>query len=388
MNISELLFALIRNELKGEELSSDVLSSLNDENLRNLYSLSDFHNCAHLLFNPISKSGVVSKDNEHYKKFQKKQMLALFQVSQIEHEIERIEDCLKKHEISYILLKGSVLRNLYPESWMRTSCDIDILVHEEDLDNAAQFLKDELNYIRKGYPEFHDISLYSENGIQLELHFNIKEDIESLDALLEKVWDYAKKETDSSEYTLENEYLLFHIVSHTAYHFVSGGCGIRPFIDLWFIHNYMEINNDRFYELLKQCSLVTFYENSMNLSDVWMNNREHTDITRRMEKYIFSGGTYGTKLNSISLRTSKKKSKFSYMLSRAFPPFSSLKIRYPVLKKMPFLAPFYWIIRLFGSVFGKKNNKTAYEIKTAMNIDEERNNEILDLINTLELKDG
>ena len=38
---------------------------------------------------------------------------------------------IKKVQIPFLPLKGSVIRQYYPEPWMRTSCDIDILVDFE-----------------------------------------------------------------------------------------------------------------------------------------------------------------------------------------------------------------------------------------------------------------
>lgn len=70
----------------------------------------------------------------------------------INHEYNRICDALESVEISFLPLKGSVLRQYYPEPWMRTSCDIDILVHENDLEKTTEYLVRDLGYIydRKG----------------------------------------------------------------------------------------------------------------------------------------------------------------------------------------------------------------------------------------------
>ena len=385
MNISETLFALIRNELLGEQLSSDVISSLDGKMLEDLYSLSRFHDCAHLLYNPIVKSGVFSTDDSTIKKFQKKQMLALYQVSQIEFETERICELLNAEQIPYILLKGAKIRKYYPEPWMRTSCDIDILVHKEDTQKALSAITQKLHYSQKGEPDFHDVSLYSENGIQLELHFSILENSPVLDVLLDKVWDYAVKKEDSFEYELTGEYFVFYFLSHMAYHFMSGGCGIRPFIDLWYIKKNIDFDSSKLYSLLEQCSLKDFYENALYLSDVWMECKPYNETTERMENFVFNGGSYGTRENLISLRSSKKKNKLSYVFSRLFPSYSVLKIRYPSLDGKHYLICFYWVKRFFDNLLNKKEN-AVYELKTTINIDEEKNSEMIDLMKTLNLK--
>ena len=39
-----------------------------------------------------------------------------------------------------------------------------------------------------------------------------------------------------------------------------------------------------------------------------------------------------------------------------FPSFSGMKTLYPILKKLPFLLPFCWVIRWFKVLFTKNKN--------------------------------
>ena len=55
-----------------------------------------------------------------------------------EAELEHIRAVLEREGIAYVPLKGAVMRALYAEPWMRTSCDIDVLVHETDLERAVE----------------------------------------------------------------------------------------------------------------------------------------------------------------------------------------------------------------------------------------------------------
>lgn len=70
----------------------------------------------------------------------------MYRYKTINCELEQIGKTLEKANIPFILLKGSVIRKYYPESWMRTSCDIDILVNELDLNSAIRLLCDSLRY--------------------------------------------------------------------------------------------------------------------------------------------------------------------------------------------------------------------------------------------------
>ncbi len=50
--------------------------------------------------------------------------------------LNKISAALDEVQIQHIPLKGAVLRYLYPAPEMRTSVDIDVLVHEEDLERV------------------------------------------------------------------------------------------------------------------------------------------------------------------------------------------------------------------------------------------------------------
>ena len=62
-----------------------------------------------------------------------------------------------------------------------------------------------------------------------------------------------------------------------------------------------------------------------------------------------------------------------------------MKIRYPILEKHRLLLPVYYLRRFIDLITGKKNDKAIFELKTTINIDEEKNSEMTDLINTLGL---
>ena len=75
-----------------------------------------------------------------------------------------------------------------------------------------------------------------------------------------------------------------------------------------------------------------------------------------MEKYVLDGGVFGTGKTKIISAQQKRGGKWQYFLSKLFVPYGSLKYLYPVLKKYPFLFPFYQVHRWFSFLFGKRKN--------------------------------
>lgn len=378
-NEIRLLFALVSNALFEKEIcKSDRQSIL--QSLPEIYLIAKQHDVANIACFALSRAGLLPKDNPAEKKFSKQMMLSVFRYESLQYEIGRIYECFEKAGIAFVPLKGAVIRKRYPEPWMRTSCDIDILVHEAELERAQRTLCESLGYTVKGERDFHDVSLFSEGGVHLELHFNIKENMDNIDRLLEKVWDYTfPVSEDSKEMEMTGEFLIFHCVSHMAYHFVRGGCGIRPFVDLRLLTGGVQYDEEKLREMLSSCGIERFYDSVLLLSKVWFDGQEHNETTLEMEKYIVSGGAYGSTENTVSVEQTKTVSKTAYFIKRIFMPYKQLVVKYPELEKHPYLAPVYQVRRWGRIIFkgGMKRTRDQFEAGKRISSDKVERTKIL-----------
>lgn len=178
--------------------------------------------------------------------------------------LNRLSATLNDAHIPYIPLKGSVLRNRYPSLELRTSCDIDVLMKEGDLEEAVAVIEFATDFKTHKH-NYHDISMVSPT-VHLELHFSILEHMENIDKLLSQVWKYAEQES-GYRYKLTPEFQIFHIIAHMSYHMVHGGVGIRPFLDLWLLRNKTEYNEGTLQQMCSDCGILTFYEKCCDLVD-------------------------------------------------------------------------------------------------------------------------
>ena len=121
-------------------------------------------------------------------------MLAVYRLEKLNYELTKLCGALEQAEIPFIPLKCSVLRQYYPEPWMRTSCDIDVLVHEENLKRTISYLTEHLGYSYESQSS-HDVSLFSKNRNHIELHYDILGDnvIDSVETVLKTIWDVVEK---------------------------------------------------------------------------------------------------------------------------------------------------------------------------------------------------
>lgn len=372
MNVSEIMLELVRSIVFESGIEKKKLQgikeSINGEMLEALYKLSKAHDIDNLVGAALQKYALIApNDSEISSKLCKSKLVAAFRCDKIERETTLILDTLEKAEFDHIPLKGAVIRKLYPEEWMRTSCDIDVLVRKEDLDAAIECLKSKLGYTAEDLKSGHDISLYSKNNIHIELHFTLEEKIEKVNGVLSSVWDNVYLvEGKSHRYRLTNEFLLFHVISHAAKHFVYGGCGVRCFIDMMLIKNQLQLDSIYFDDLINRSGLSSFAMVCDRLCKLWFEKAKVTDKSNKdfiyvVEEYVLCGGVYGSKSNRIKL--TRKNTKKSYALSRIFMPYYLLKERYPILVDHKYLFPIFQVVRWFSLLDGKRFKRIRKEVQ-------------------------
>lgn len=372
---------LIASEVCGKTIDkSRYLFS--DEELVRLYQLSKFHDLAHLVGDALIKNDLIAND-EMKAKFQKQNILAVYRYEKINYELNRLREVLNEAGIPFIPLKGSVIRQYYPEPWMRTSCDIDILVHEEQVDAAAQRIVEALGYTyeKKNY---HDISIISEGGVHLELHHSIKENSENIDILLADCWEYAIAE-HRYEYRFGNEFFLFHQLAHASYHFLRGGCGIRPFLDIYLLEKHVTFESDVLDEMLSKTGIKRFYGAASRLAEVWLGGIEHTDVTRRMERFVLSGGVYGNTENAMAVKQQTENGRLGYVMNRIWLPYDALIGLYPRLRGRRYLQPFYEIKRWFRVFDPEARKRKSRDLNTIKQLSAEKKDDINKMLNELGL---
>ncbi len=379
----KLLFSIVKSII----LEEDVKNLYSNNGFESIFAMSKFHDIAPIVGFALDKSGV-TLDSEVKQKFQKEQMLAVFRYEQQRYELEQISNIFEKEEIEFIPLKGSVIREFYPEKWLRTSCDIDILVKEKDLDKALKALREQLGYKQESKGS-HDVSLSSPSNVHIELHYDLLEEsfLNKANIPLKRVWDYTVSKEDKTYHKLlTNEMFYYYHIAHMAKHYVVGGCGVRPFLDLVFVNANMSFDKAKRNEILSLGGLDKFAEQAENLSEVWFSDREHTEITKQMEDYILKAGVYGNVANRVAVQQVKKGGKFKYLLSRIWMPYDVIKFQYPVLQKHKWLLLFCQVRRWFRLFLKGRLKRSINEAKTNNNLNEQTQNSTLEMIKKLGLE--
>ncbi len=343
---TKLFFALLRSSVGGAPLTKTELESYSREILQSLVKLADKHDITHLLAYALKQNGLIPKENADVEKCIFK---ALYRYERLKYEYDVLCNALENAGIPFLPLKGSVLRAYYPQPWMRTSCDIDVLVHQEDLVKTVEFLSKELKYVEKERGT-HDVSLYSPAGIHVEIHFDLVEEGRAKNAIgvLSKVWENVSLCQGSGyRYEMSDAFFYFYHVAHMAKHFEDGGCGIRPFLDLWILDQMQNVDFALRDDLLSCGGLLEFANACRDLSRVWLAGAKASDLSNQMQTFLLHGGVYGSPDNRVALKQSKKGGRLGYIFSRVFIPMEKLRRYYPVLNRHPYLMPLMQIRRWF-----------------------------------------
>lgn len=386
MSITKLFLMVIRAFVRNEQIEQQLKPHFTQEAIEALFAIAKAHDVVQIVSDVLFKSNLLPKGEPITEKYQKSQMNALYRYMNIEREQQRIYELFENEGIEFIPLKGAVIRQYYPDPYMRTSCDIDILVREDDLSRAVQALVAHLNYKSNDTIDFHDISLFSQSGVHLELHYNLKEKRENLDKLLIQVWDYSVNLENSHYHKLETpEFYIFHHIAHMVNHFLRGGCGIRTFIDLYFIEKRFEYNRSDLNALLKESGVETFYNTARQCVSVWFDDGQTTESVDLIELFVLKGGVYGTKANRISVDQTKQGGKVKYFLSRIFVPYDTLKYKYPVLQKHKVLLPFMWFVRIISFVSPQNRKRAQNELQLHKNISDTAEKQTERMIKLLEI---
>lgn len=278
-----------------------------------------------------------------------------------EYEGNEILQRMAKRGIPCIPLKGWILRNIYPHTYMRTMGDLDLLIPPDRLMEAGEVMA-ELAYFpeKESFTDYH-ICYYKQAHLLVEIHSRLTEEINH--PVLDRVWDRAVKGEDGY-YKLSDEDFYIFLIYHAAKHVMLGGIGLRYIMDLWVLLSYFYQNSvpivvDQVLDGLNQLSFLNFAAYSEQLATEWFGppgislaraslDPQAMDLWRR---YVLSSGAFG-ELASTYENQLAKESSFTVLRRKVFPSKRHMEIRYPDLIQKPWLMPKFYFIRLRGKLQG------------------------------------
>lgn len=382
---SKMMMALLCAAVGGAAVPEEIKENMTAERQKKLYALSRHHDMAHLVAFSLESLGVLD-GGEIGEAFRRQQMVAVYRESGQSEALAEIGAILEQEQIDYLPLKGAVIRALYPESWMRTGCDVDILIKPESLEKAADLLCGKLGYRREGR-NAHDLSLIGESGINVELHFSmIESDCAARSAaVLERAWEYAVLSEGNHGYRLSDDMFYFYHIAHMAKHFEHGGCGVKPFLDLWLINRRGEGDAEGREALLAEGGLTAFAHACETLAEAWFDGKEWDGLCEDMSRYLLSAGMYGNAENKAAVGIAQKGGHGRSMWSRIWIPYEVLRGHYPSLGERRWLIPLYQARRWMRLLRRDARSRSVDELRAGAAVSDEASRTVASLLERLEL---
>lgn len=290
-------------------------------------------------------------------------------------------------QIPFLPLKGSLLRPMYPKPEMRTMCDLDILLHQKDLERAGQWLKEQGFEQEEGFD--HDVPYTKLPYLHVELHYRLfsEETSKSLDRFFDGVWQQAfPVEEGSWEYRLPPEWFSAYLTAHFAKHVFGSGSGVRSVLDLWLFRQKVPMEEAKLFALLDQLHLSSFYRCMIQLGECWMEGIPCPAELKPVQDYLLQSGVYGTEEHRVLSQSAQAQSKGKHLLRRFFPPMSQMRYHFPVLQHWPVLLPFCYVGR-WVRVLKKGTGKFQREVEVLKGISSEEMEQNRRLMDQLGLTD-
>lgn len=277
-------------------------------------------------------------------------------------QVHRIFEAFEANGIEYLPLKGCRMKGLYPKAELRYMGDADILIRLEQYERIKP-LMGELGFEEKAESD-HELH-WHHRELSVELHKRL------IPSYNEDYYEYygigwqkaARREGCCWTMTAEDEWI--YLFTHFAKHFRDGGIGCRYVVDLWvYLIHHPEMDERYIRQELEKLQLGEFHENIRQLIDVWFEGGSADDRMDVITDYVFASGSWGERLSktlSTAVRNSQttgraSEGKLRYLLAIMFPSTMTLKEKYRVLKKAPWLLPGVWMVRPFYKLIWERES--------------------------------
>ena len=308
-------------------------------NLEQLYQFAKFHSVRGAVCIALKRAGVQDQRfDQAYKKAVRKNIY-------LDMERAAIISAFEEHGIWYMPLKGSVLKDLYPENGMREMADNDVLFDAEKQEQSKEIM------LAHGYTaEYYGVSnhdVYKKPPVlNYELHTALFGEIDA-----KPLYHYyadtrrlLRKDGDNScGYHFSDEDFYVFMTAHEWKHYSGSGTGIRSLLDCYVYCKFKGDTLDWNYitEQTKQLEIADFEQKRRALADKIFSANTLPDLTESeqdMLMYYLTAGTYGTFENKIKKQLAQK-SKFAFWLSKIFQKPAEMAAYFPLVKKCILLYP-------------------------------------------------
>ena len=370
-------------ELASLSLAGKKLDQIpySDKDLEAVYEYVKISGISAITFMALENAVDVSDESSFMFEWKKMRLNAMRRNLLFDKERSEITNFLERNGIWYLPLKGSVIKEMYPNPEMREMNDNDILIDQNGRDQAKDFM------LSRGYQvKPNDKGVIDDKGnsdefikdpfFYFELHkFLIEERYspKQYDYFL-SIKDRLIKDTDKEYgYHMSDEDFYLYMICHAHKHFSRNGMGIRFLMDEYvFLKEKGEtLDNDYINEKIREFGLEQFDADLRKVSkmafdeDVECLEESLSDSEKALYDSCLGAGIFGNietrwknEAYEMSANSTDTITKKEYIKNRLFPDENWYRIYHPFVYKHKIVKPFFTIYRLTVLAFrGRKNVK-------------------------------
>jgi hypothetical protein len=293
--------------------------------------------------------------------------------------LAKLIDALQKANINFIILKGIILAELYPNPEYRYSSDADIHINPNDLE-AVQKIMTGMRYEYKFSNTVRYDYSYLLNGVHIEIHTRMFEDFYDKHGKVLREYEldsinHTKKHNILGKDILSlqpNEFLI-HNICHMTKHFVDSGINLRHLMDITiYVNSYIEqLDMSYIMTFFKKMKMTQFVEHVFCVCNQYLgmieifgieyNRLDEIVSDEFLSDFLEHTSEGHTDISKTSTFLAYYKDDKSIVKERIIPNQNMLSDKYKYAKKNKWLLPIAWVHRMFDH-FGRLI-KTSIHIK-------------------------
>ena len=296
-------------------------------NLEQLYRLAKAHTLRAAVYIALRSAGVEDRNfHQAYNKAVRKNVMLDVERTAIFEEFER-------KGIWYMPLKGSILKELYPENGMREMADNDVL-YDSTKQGEVKTIMLSRGYSAESVGKSHHDVYMKPPVLNFELHTALFGATSDFYAYYENPKRLMKPDEGGKYgFHFSDEDFYVYMLAHEYKHYSIGGTGLRSLLDCYVFlqHKGDTLNWEYIHEQTKQLDIADFEREQRELADKVFSSVTFPELTGREQElldYYLTSCTYGTTTrageNMVKKLYSKSKSKtkLEYIWRRIFPSIS------------------------------------------------------------------
>lgn len=341
---------------------------LENADWKEIYNLANIHCVTAIIANEIAKlPKQTHPDSELLSYFKQQLGYTIISCENKAKIAQDIKNIFLQNEISFLIVKGAILRDYYPVSQLRSSGDIDFIIKEDDFERAKALFSGE---------QYRNVSstaaclVFDIGGDHIEIHNSSDYDNKFFSDI------FSLAENNGYEYCLNDDIHLIYVLCHIAKHFSYLGAGIRMFMDIDVMIRHMgkTFDYEKILSLCEQANIAVLAKTVFSLCNLWFNTpvkcevdlNDDAELLSLLESVIIDGGSFGYSSGGIGdyyIKESMGKDaknnvfvKIKALFKLLFPSIAYLRRTYIYSNKHPILVPFAWFNRLYDGIFKRRKN--------------------------------